>query len=289
MFKIAILGCENSHANAFLDFIAQGEFPDVEAIGVYSNDLEAAQRLNEKFNVPIMQSYDELVGKVDGIMVTARHGDNHLKYAEPYLTSGIPMFIDKPITVSEQDAVTLVDEAKKYGVRLCGGSTCAYVSETVELKQHFAALDPESIVGGSIICPVMMENAYGGFFFYSQHLVQVLVEIFGEDPIALSANRKGGNIYATVEYPAFSVSITFAEDVIYYFAELFTKKEFISRKLHINSDSFKCEMKAMDALLHGEEMEKSYLSFIKPVFILNAIYRSMNNDGERVEIQYPDI
>ncbi len=289
MFKIAILGCENSHANAFLDFIAQGEFPDVEAIGVYSNDPEAAQRLNEKFNVPIMKSYDELVGKVDGIMVTARHGDNHLKYAKPYLSSGIPMFIDKPITVSEQDAITLASEAKKNGVRLCGGSTCAYVSETVELKQHFATLEEGSVVGGNVICPVMMENAYGGFFFYSQHLVQVLVEIFGEDPIALTANRKGGNVYATVEYPGFSVSITFAEDVKYYYAEIFTKAAFVSRKLHINSESFKCEMKAMDDLLHGEEMEKSYLSFIKPVFILNAIYRSMNNGGERVEIEYPSI
>jgi hypothetical protein len=36
-------------------------------------------------------------------------------------------------------------------------------------------------------------------------------------------------------------------------------------------------------------MEKSYLSFIKPVFILNAIWRSVNGDGARVEIQYPSI
>ncbi len=289
MFKIAILGCENSHAGAFLDFIAQGLFPEVEAIGVYSNDPEASQRLHEKFGVPIMQSYDELVGRVDGIMVTARHGDNHLKYAKPYLASGIPMFIDKPITVSEQDAVTLVSEAKKHGVRLCGGSTCAYVEETVELKQYFATLEKGSVIGGNVICPVMLENEYGGFFFYSQHLVQVLVEIFGEDPIAISAKRKGGNVYATVEYSDFSVSVTFAEDVKYYYAEVFTKAAFVSRKLHIKTESFQHEMKLMDDLLHGGEMEKSYLSFIKPVFILNAIWRSANNGGERVEIEYPSI
>ncbi len=289
MFKIAILGCENSHATAFLDFIAQGLFPEVEAIGVYSDVAEPAQKLHEKFGVPIMKSYDELVGKVDGIMVTARHGDNHLKYAKPYLSSGIPMFIDKPITVSEQDAITLVSEARKHGVRLCGGSTCGFVEETVELKKYFAELEAGSVIGGNVICPVMLENEYGGFFFYSQHLVQVMVEIFGEDPIAISAKRNGGNIYATVEYPAFSVSVTFAEDVKYYYAEVFTKAAFVSRKLHIKTEAFRHEMKLMDDLLHGKEMEKDYLSFIKPVFILNAIWRSVNEDGARVEIQYPSI
>jgi predicted dehydrogenase len=289
MFQIAILGCENSHAGAFLDFIAQGLFPEVEAIGVYSDDPEAAQRLKEKFGVPIMQRYDELVGRVDGIMVTARHGDNHLRYARPYLASGIPMFIDKPITVSEEDAVALVREAQQNGVRLCGGSTCAYVEETVELKQYFATLEKGSVIGGNVICPVMLENEYGGFFFYSQHLVQVMVEIFGEDPIAVSAKRRGGNVYATVEYPEFSVCVTFAEDVKYYYAEVFTKSAFVSRKLHIKTESFRHEMKLMDDLLHGKPMEKSYLSFIKPVFILNAIWRSVNEDGARVEIQYPSI
>jgi hypothetical protein len=77
--------------------------------------------------------------------------------------------------------------------------------------------------------------------------------------------------------------------VKYYYAEVFTKSAFVSRKLHIKTESFRHEMKLMDDLLHGKPMEKSYLSFIKPVFILNAIWRSVNEDGARVEIQYPSI
>ena len=52
MYKIVILGCENSHANGFLNFFKDKD--DVECIGVYSDDLEAAQKLNEQFNVPVM-------------------------------------------------------------------------------------------------------------------------------------------------------------------------------------------------------------------------------------------
>ena len=98
MKKIAILGCENSHANAFLTFIKEKEeFADICVVGVYSDQREAAEKLNAKFGVPVMDGYADAVGKIDGLIITARHGDNHYKYAKPYIDSGIPMFIDKPI------------------------------------------------------------------------------------------------------------------------------------------------------------------------------------------------
>ena len=55
MYKIAILGCENSHANAFLKFGANIE--DMEFVGVYSDDMEAAQKLCDEFCVPVMKTY----------------------------------------------------------------------------------------------------------------------------------------------------------------------------------------------------------------------------------------
>ena len=104
MKKIAILGCENSHADAFLTNLRdREEFSGVQVVGVYSDDDAAARRLQEKFGVPVLSDFRDAVGKVDGILITARHGDNHYKYAKPYIESGIPMFIDKPITVSENE------------------------------------------------------------------------------------------------------------------------------------------------------------------------------------------
>ena len=114
MYKIAILGCENTHANSFLRQIYQkGRHTDIEVIGIYSDEGEPCRKLHETFGVPVMERYDELVGKVDGIMVTARHGDKHYKYAKPYLASGIPMFIDKPVTVSGEEAVALLRFPKR--------------------------------------------------------------------------------------------------------------------------------------------------------------------------------
>ena len=74
--KIAILGCENSHANNFLDYInANIEYKEsLEIVGVYSNDPEAAKALSEKYGVKVLESYSDAVGLVDGVIITARHG-----------------------------------------------------------------------------------------------------------------------------------------------------------------------------------------------------------------------
>ena len=127
MYKIAILGCENSHANMFLDYIIKDKlYPDVEVIGVYSHEAEAAQKLSDQYGVYAAKSYDEFVGKADGIIVTARHGDRHYMYAKPYIATGIPMFIDKPVTVTEEDAINLKNDLIQNGVKVCGGSVCKF-------------------------------------------------------------------------------------------------------------------------------------------------------------------
>ena len=55
MKRIAILGCENSHADAFIKCVkTMEEFSDVEVVGVYSDEREAAEKLKEKFGVSVM-------------------------------------------------------------------------------------------------------------------------------------------------------------------------------------------------------------------------------------------
>ncbi len=288
MYKIAILGCENSHADNFIGQIkTEGRCTEIEVIGVFSEEAEAAAKLNEKYGVYVMKDYAELVGKVDGIMVTARHGDNHLKYAEPYLASGIPMFIDKPITAKPEDAVKLVKTAKQYGVRLCGGSTCAHLKQTQELKEYRLGMAPGTVIGGTVAAPVNLVNAWGNFTFYAQHLVQIVMEIFGFDPVAVTAQKVERQVYVIFEYGDFSVMGTFSEKIPYYYGEILTPDQSVGKMLEFTNESFHHELDGMNDLLHGKDMTVSYDEFIRPVFVINAIEKSMN-DGGRVVINYPE-
>ena len=277
MFKVAILGCENSHANSFLGQLRDGRHPDVTVIGVYSDEEEACKKLNEAFGVYVMKSYDELVGQVDGIMVTARHGDNHYKYAKPYLASGIPMFIDKPITCDGAEAVEFMREAKKYGVRLCGGSSCKYLPGVTAMAKEVAEGAYGTVRGGNVCAPLAMTSPYGAFYFYSQHLVQMMTAIYGNDVEEVAAIACNNEAAFVAKYKDFPITGSYTSEGWYYHATVFGGKGLKAEKFEFTSYPFECELDDMYDLLCGKEMKETYDEFIRPVFILNALEASMKS------------
>ena len=281
MYKIAILGCENSHANAFLKFGANIE--DMEFVGVYSDDMEAAQKLCDEFGVPVMKTYDELVGKVDGIMVTARHGDNHYKYAKPYIESGIPMFIDKPITCSNEEAVEMVKEFEKYGVRVSGGSSVPLSDHVQNLKEEVESGALGNVLGGFVRAPVNMNNEYGNFHFYSQHLVQTVCELFGNYPNTVQAFVNGDVVNCVIRYDDYDVFGQFVEQNGIYFAQASCTKGVSSRSFDLTG-VFEKEFYEYYNILKGGKQKQSYNDFIAPVFVINAIDKAIKSGKEeRVE------
>lgn len=178
--KIAILGVENSHADAFGKLVKENpKYSDIEIVGIYSEDEDAVKRIIDAgYATYAAKSPDEFVGKVDGVMVTARHGNNHYKYAMPYVKAGIPCFIDKPFCADLELAKELAQTAKDNGTLLCGGSCLKFIDE---LKPLARMAKEKKVASGNICCPVNMDNPYGGFWFYTQHLIEMLITIYGRN------------------------------------------------------------------------------------------------------------
>ena len=288
MKKIVILGCENSHADAFLKCIAEKEeFSHIEVIGVYSDDKDAAQKLHDQFGVPVMASYDEAVGKVDGVVVTARHGGSHYKFAKPYIDSGVPMFIDKPITVSEEDAAEFLSVLKNKGIKVTGGSSLrhAFVVQTLRdaEKQQLGG----KTVGGIFRAPLSIDNPHGGFFFYSQHLVEMVLEVFGRFPKSVQVtDRTDCTVTVQFHYEHFSVTGLYTIGNGEYYAARFAFAD--SQGGYVRSQGaewYYGEFKAFIDLVDGGEMDLSYEELFAAVYILNAINRSMES-GKVEPINY---
>ena len=284
MYRIAILGCENSHANTFLDYVIGREnikkkYSDIEVVGVFSEDAAAMEKLHDTYGVSTVDSYDAFVGKVDGIIVTARHGDNHLKYAKPYLELGIPMFIDKPITVSEADALELREALVKNNIKVSGGSVCKYPDLIGELAKAVKEESYGKVYGGMLRAPVSIDNPYGGFFFYSQHLVQAMCSVFGYYPNSVSTYVNGDIITCVVRYDGYDVTLVYTVNNYTYAAGINCEK--IARyESYVLDGCFEKEFAAFYNVLTGGEPEEDYDDFIAPVFILNAIDRSLKSGKE---------
>lgn len=78
-------------------------------------------------------------------------------------------------------------------------------------------------------------------------------------------------------YEGFTVTGTYAEGLKYYNVSVFGANGAQNENLVLTPNSFRHEMDSMLSLLKGEAMEKSYESFIAPVFIMNAILRSLES------------
>ena len=281
MKRIVILGCENSHADAFLTCIRdREEFHNVEVIGVYSDDTAAAKKLHDRFGVPVLAHYADAVGLIDGLVITARHGDNHYKYAKPYIDSGIPMFIDKPITVSEADVTAFMGQLAAKGVRVCGGSSLKQDVYVKKLKAEAAAAAGGNTLGGFVRAPYQAENPYGDFYFYAQHLVEIVCEIFGRFPLSVSARKNGAQIHVNFHYEGYDCTGLFCDQKYVYFAARMAESTSTSYSIPSTRDWYYAEFREFYELLLGAPQEVSYEAFAAPVFIMNAIMRSLESGHE---------
>ena len=288
MKKIAILGCENSHANSFLDFIYNtNDYPDIEVIGVYSNEPAAAKALNEKFGVAVLENYTDAVGKVDGLIVTARHGDLHYEYAKPYIESGIPMFIDKPITIKESDAIEFMKTLKAKGVKVSGGSSLKHDVGVRMLKKESEESADGKTLGGFVRAPLDAASVYGGFYFYAPHLVEVVSEIFGRYPESVKAVRCADVTSVKFNYDGYSVDGMFVEHNYVYYAARYAEKSVkgVNPESTPEHNWFKCEFDEFYAMLSGDDAPVSYEDLISSVFVMNAIERSLaSGEEEKVNL-----
>lgn len=284
MKKIVILGCENSHADKFLNLIKNTpDYPDIEVIGVYSEEIEEAEKLHAKYDVALLPAYDAAVGQVDGVIITARHGANHYKYAKPYIASGVPMFIDKPITADPDEAVQFMRELREAGSRVVGGSSLHSAPEVQAIAEAHRTEKNGRTVGAAFRAPLDPDERYGGFWFYSQHLVEMIGECFGRYPRSVRAFRAGLQTTVIFRYADFDAVGLFSEKSWQYYVSRFAEKGSEGINVTTRGETwFPIELTAFCDLMNGKPMEMSYDDFIAPVFVIDAIIRSMESGAEEL-------
>ena len=284
MAKIAILGSENSHCMGFASVLApltgEKRFPDLELIGIMGD--EASNRAVMAKTAVTLSSTDPaaFVGEVDAVMITARHGGRHLPYALPYLHEGAKVWIDKPITASVDDARELVRLAHEKHLLLCGGSSLAGAAGTVRMKE-LVREKAGSVTGGHVTAPVNLVNDYGNFWFYSQHLVQMVTEVFGQGIVSVSAKQKGEGVHAVFHYPDYDVTAYFGTG--YSITVYLGGYGVACERINLGADYFLPELEEVAAMLADNTVRQTPEELVYPVFVIDALIRSMAADGTETE------
>jgi predicted dehydrogenase len=124
--RIGIVGCgavvERFHlpASTFIPEISIGSLVD--------RDQSRAKRLADIYGVPhVLADYHEMIGKVDAAIIALPHS-LIARVSEEFLTSGIPILVEKPMAVTAEDAKRLVAVGERAKTSLTVGYTrrCGY-------------------------------------------------------------------------------------------------------------------------------------------------------------------
>ncbi|MBQ4618924.1 MAG: Gfo/Idh/MocA family oxidoreductase [Clostridia bacterium] len=284
MFRIGIIGSENSHAAAFSKiFNTTDLYPDIKVVAIYGEDRAASERIYKEYGVERLCDHpSEMEGMVDAIMITSRHGGLHFKYAKPFIEKGLPAFIDKPVTCNPMEALDLVRCASSGKAPFMGGSSTRLVPDTLRFKQAAEkAMQNGTLVGGHVWAPVNMMNPYGDFWFYASHLVEIALTIFGYHPFEVGAFRTDSGVTALLNYGRFAVHMTFSEGNYNYGATVIAD-EVTTGNIDI-SDCYSYECEEYANMLRTGEMPQNAHDFVEAVCVMHAIEESFTT-GKRVRI-----
>lgn len=285
MFRIGIIGSDNSHASAFskLANLPQEDgsflFPDVKITHILGDTPLSASSVAKACRIPhTVQNLEEMYNQVDAVMIVYRHGGTHFQSALPFLERGIPVWIDKPVTIDPEECRKLIRLAESRKTILAGGSTCKYCPDVLRLKSEFLRLqDGSAFISGAFNFPGEIDSPYGGIYFYGGHAAEILTTIFGTEVRSIKADVHCGNLIAIVKYDSFTVTVNFSE-VPSFYAALYASSEVVWSGIDISGIYLQGFEKFVEALRRNSPVEPPE-SLLLPVRILNALELAIR-DGE---------
>jgi hypothetical protein len=134
----------------------------------------------ERLEVRLVEKPEDMIGKVDGMLIESQEGGAHWASARPFLEAGIPCYIDKPFACSVADARKIVELAAKKNVPIFSSSSLRYAPELVE---YVAAKKHGPIIGCLAYGPAPLfeknPKLNPGLYHYGIHAVEILYTLMG--------------------------------------------------------------------------------------------------------------
>lgn len=294
MIKLAILGTESSHAWHFSSILApkdgERKYPDVELIGVYGDpsNEEALSGIEKIKQLSLCnrfaKDFNEFLDEVDAVMITASNGAKHFEYAESYIKKGKFVWVDKPITWDPVEALKMWELSEEHGAILCGGSTMRYDEVVKDISQKVKGWN-KPIMGGNITAPLIINEKYGGFWFYSQHLVEMMVTIFGTEVKSVSAIREGNVVRAVYHYKGFDVSTFYGTG--FSAVAYLNGGETYGKSFDLSAEYYMPPLDNFYKSIKNRQPDKTKKEFISSVYIIDATIRSYSCQKE-IDINVPN-
>lgn len=187
--RIGVIGLDTSHSIAFTKLF--NENPDDEELAGFrvvaaypygSRNIESSTRRIPGYiedikllGVEIVDSIEELLERVDVVLLETNDGHPHLEQALKVFQAGKPVFIDKPIAASLVDAVKIFEAAARFQVPVFSSSSLRFMKHAQEIRNGAIG----NVLGAESYSPAELEPTHPDLFWYGVHGVETLFTLMG--------------------------------------------------------------------------------------------------------------
>lgn len=186
--RLGIIGTDTSHVIAFSQVLNNDKSPDhvpgARIVAAYkggSPDVESsasrvdkyATDLRAKWNVQFYSDIGTMCKNVDGVLLESVDGRKHLEQARAVIAARKPLFIDKPLASTLEDAREIARLAKEAGVPWFSSSSLRYGQIGTTMK--FADATGVETWGPGPLEP----HHYLDLSWYAIHPIEMLYALMG--------------------------------------------------------------------------------------------------------------
>src|SRR5947207_83074 len=186
--RLGIIGTETSHVVVFTEMFNnpassnhiagarvvaafKGGSPDIDSS--WSRVDKYAEELRTKWKIEMEPDIPTLCQKVDAILLESNDGRKHLPQAKLVIAAHKPMFIDKPLASTLEDAREIARLARESGVPFFSASSARFAGIAIALKFP-------DITGAIVWGPGPLEpHHYLDLSWYAIHPIELLYTLMG--------------------------------------------------------------------------------------------------------------
>lgn len=203
--RIGIIGLDTSHSEVFTKAInnsgmGMDGYKVVAAYPHGSKDIPSALKMKPNIieavkaqGVEIVSSIEELIRKVDVVLLESIDGRPHYDQALPVLRAGKRMFIDKPIAATLEDAKRIFEAARKYKTPIFSSSALRFDTNV----QKVVSGSIGKVMGADVYTPGEIDKNHLDLAWYAIHGVEMLFTVMGTGCKTVSRVYQEGTDFVT--------------------------------------------------------------------------------------------
>lgn len=152
---------------------------------VWAQERGIADHISKSALIPnVVDDFSAMIGHIDGLLLARDDAETHAHFTAPFLDAGIPVYIDKPLALSVDEAQRMIDR-QRYPGQIFSCSALKYANELTLSEEDLARLGRIRYVAATV--PKDWDK-------YAIHAIDPILKLVGDRGklVATRASCDGG-------------------------------------------------------------------------------------------------